>query len=284
MHPDLLRRGLDALAHAADFNYFLDGHRGGAVVSAWFFNEEGSTAADVDGIHEAMITREYLPMPQFEPFPGGPAVADAEQRILAAMTPGLSELRQAGHNIILPTLALKALRRLPEAATESRVAGICRLAECFTEHTDVPESRLEPLPEPSDAPAFGERLLEEWLACMDRFDGRGQGWSGHLLTTSRAVLDLEELGHHATARQALGGLAQYVRRVRQGPLDSDQQHQEHARHTNRPDELAYWQARQDRQLGFGHLLKYPYGFAGLAAAAHDDALLKRCSDAGWRVF
>ena len=50
---------------------------------------------------------------------------------------------------------------------------------------------------------------------MQAFDGRGQGWSGHLLTYARALLDLRTLGHDALAERAEHGFALFDR-IRKG--------------------------------------------------------------------
>ena len=122
----------------------------------------------------------------------------------------------------LPTLVLKALRDLSNAATPSRVAGICQLIESFrTEHFPLADYFV--LSDILDHVRNAEFILTEFIDCSERFIGRGQGWSGHLLPYGRALFDLRELGYWELATQAEEGFKLYIRRIRKGPQDSDLQ-------------------------------------------------------------
>jgi hypothetical protein len=233
-------------------------------------------ARTADGIRSG--TPLFAPFPQESP---DPALLTDIARALAAST---DRLRQAGHNVIFPSLALKAVAEVPEAVTPSRVAGICRLIEAFTA-SDEPVAEGEVgVPACEGLRALAESALEEALAAMERFDGRGQGWTGHLLTHARAVVDLHLSGHADAARHARQGLALYIRRIRIGPGDGDRHIPEHLPADTTPLTQRYWQARQASDIGLGHWFKYPYAFYGLLDLAGDQHLKARCLEEAYRIF
>lgn len=279
-----LHLGLNALARAHTKDYFADGHRGGAIVSACFLAREEQLEAGVAECMAEIIQRRHAGTDLCAPFPDERPVPDAAEQIIAAATDRIDGLRQAGHNVILPTLALKALAALPEAATPSRVAGICALARAFVTRdplTIEPGDDLPVLAQQADPAAT---ILREFLHTGEAFAGRGQGWTGHLLTYGRALIDLRDLGYGATADLAEPGFQLYLKRIRLGPLESDRPRPEHGPAAFLPHQLGYWQPKRDLEPGLGHVFKYPYGFYGLAARTGDAALVEQCWKASWRVF
>ena len=279
-----LWRGLDALSRAHQTDYFADGHRGAAIIAAYYLCRETVVEEGVADVIRAMIDEHWTytalcaPSPHETPDPAqlGRIVKSLEQRLVG--------LRQAGHNVILPSLALKAFRQLPEAVTPSRVEGICRLVEAFTTVEDIQLEEDDDIPDLGAPPAAAEFVLSELLRTMRTFDGRGQGWSGHLLTYGRALLDLRQLGYGQLARRGEHAFKLYIKRIRMGPLQTDVPRPEHP-----PSELvsrqwAYWQARRTRPVGMGHLFKYPYGFYGWTDLVQDSDLRGRCIQAAYHVF
>jgi hypothetical protein len=229
---------------------------------------------DAHWTHSALCA----PMPDEPPEPKG------IQRIVETLRGQLAGLRQAGHNVILPALALKALRQVPDAVTPTRVNGICKLIEAFAtvdeihleEDNDIPD-----LGAPAEVAAF---VLSEWLHCIKAFEGRGQGWSGHLLTYSRALLDLRQTGYGALARQAEPAFKLYIKRIRMGPLERDVPRPEHPPSDLDPRQRAYWEGRARKPVGIGHLFKYPYGFYGLMGLAPDERLKRQCMQVAYHVL
>ncbi len=278
-----LRYGLNALGRAVDLDYFADGHRGGAIISGSCLCREEPVD---DGVAHAIaqgINRQWLGTPLCADFPDEEARPELTQRVVEAMLANISGLRQVGHNVILPTLALKAFRHDPDAVTSARIDGICRLAAAFTV-TEVPPSASGPsIPDPGEATAFAEFVLREFIDCSERFLGRGQGWSGHLLTYARALLDLHELGLQRVADQALDGFATYVRRIRMGPQGSDKERPEHPPKSIMPLQADYWKQRAG-DWSLGHVLKYPYGYYGLQRHVTRADLIARCEAVSYRIF
>jgi hypothetical protein len=278
-----LLAGLNAMSRAHTADYFSDGHRAGAVISASYLCRDMAVEDGVAEILEDRMAREWLSTPLFAPLPDEQADPSLIDRIVATMADNVDGVRQAGHNVILPSLALKALRDVPEAVTPGRVAGICRLVEAF-ERSDVPLGPAVDLPSSDDPVRFAESVLGEFTASTERFIGRGQGWSGHLLTYGAALTDLHDLGHHALARRAEDGFHQYLRRIRLGPLDSDTPRPEHDPLQWLPLERAYWEHKSGGDWNLGHVLKYPYGFYRLLALTEDAGLRQRALTAAFRVF
>lgn len=279
-----LLRGLNALCRAHETDYFADGHRGAAIIAATFFCREVELERGAEDVIRAMIDDRWAHSTLCAPFPDEPCQPKRISRIPERLERSMDGLRQAGHNVILPTMALRAFRQLPEAVTPARVDGICALIEAFTsvealgldENDDIPG-----LGAPSEAAEF---ILAEWVETIARFDGRGQGWSGHLLTYSRALLDLHRLGYSALARRGEHAFKIYVKRIRMGPLETDVPRPEHRPSELFPHHRAYWEERRTQSIGLGHVFKYPYGFYEWMRLARDPRLEQQCRRVAYHVF
>jgi hypothetical protein len=279
-----LLHGLNALSRAHTLKYFADGHRGAAIIAATFFCREVEIDAGVDPIIRRMIDRHWTPTPLCAPFPPEPADPALIGRIIDHLEASMGVLRQAGHNVILAALGLKALRELPEAVTPSRVEGICRLVDAFTPTDRSTDSSDVDGPDFRDPAATGNYVLSELMATMAAFEGRGQGWAGHLVTYARALLDLREMGYRDTAAKGEHGFHLYLKRIRRGPLATDVPRPEHPQSDLLPHQVPYWERRGKGGVEIGHLFKYPYGFYGLMALATDDALQQTCVERAFHIF
>jgi hypothetical protein len=266
-------------------DYFADGHRGAAIIAAYYFCREVDIEDGACNIIRAMIDEHWTHTDLCAPLPAEAPAPDLLHKITDSLERSLDGLREVGHNVIFASLALKALRQVPEAVTPSRVHNICRLIERFTltdgvqlaEGNDIP--RLSPSPE-----AAAELILSELLTTIRAFDGRGQGWSRHLLTYGRAMLDLRNLGHRDLAAKGDYAFQLFVKRIRMGPSETDKPMSEHPPTTLRPQQRAYWEGRKDRSVGIGHVFKYPYGFYGLMELAQDRVLKERYLQAAYHIF
>jgi hypothetical protein len=273
--------GLDALSRAHTGDYFADGHRGGAILAACFFCREVDVEEGVSELLASRIDREYGALPLCASRPLEAAQPERIDDVAGALASSLGPLRDVGHNVILGSLALKALNAAPEAATPSRIDGIARLIERF-ESPEVPSDGSE-VPDLENVESVASFVLRELPACMTAFVGRGQGWSGHLLTFGRAMIDLRELGHDELAG-ANGGFKAYVRRVRCGPQETDGRHDEHPRRPAEPHQRDYWERVRRKPLGLGHVIKYPYAAYGLMARCPDETLINRFRNDAYRIF
>jgi hypothetical protein len=279
-----LLHGLNALSRAHETDYFADGHRGAAILAAYYLCREVEMEEGAEDHIRAMIDAHWTHSPLCAPLPDEAPDPAGIQRIIQTLQGQLEGLRQAGHNVILPALALKALRQVPDAVTPARVDGICRLIEAFTTVDDIRLEEEDDIPDCGAPAEVAEFVLAEWLRCIQAFDGRGQGWSGHLLTYSRALLDLRQMGYGALACQAEPGFKLYVKRIRMGPLDTDVPRPEHRPSDLYPRQRAYWEGRVGKPVGIGHLFKYPYGFYGLMGLAQDARLKRQCMRVAYHVL
>ena len=279
-----LQYGLDALSSANLMNYFTDGHRGAAITAAYFFCREGEVEKGVSDILRALIDEQWVTTPLCYPFPQEPYEASGISRILNVLEQNMNGLRQAGHNVIFPTMALKAFSQLPEMVTPSRVEGICKLIEAFTMSDPLILEDTDEVVDFSFVPETAEFILSELLKTISVFNGRGQGWSGHLLTYARAVLDLRQLGYVTTSKQAEYAFNLYLKRIRMGPLDTDKPRLEHQPSDLYPHQREYWEQRRDQSLNLGHRIKYPYGFYGMASLATNSNLVNQCFENVFHIF
>ena len=276
--------GLDALSRAYKTDYFADGHRGAAIISAYYLCQRSDLEAGVVDVIRALIDENWMDSDLCAPFPEETPEPVGVARIAQSLERNMVGLRQVGHNVIFPSLALRALRQLPETVTPLRTEGICRLVEAFSTVADIHLEEDDDIPDIGAPPVAAEFILSELLRTMRAFEGRGQGWSGHLLTYGRALLDLRQLGFGALARKGEQGFRLYIKRIRLGPLDTDKPRPEHPPSELLPHEVGYWRVRSSRGVGIGHLFKYPYGFYGWVDHLQDTDLRRRCKQAAYHIF
>ena len=249
-----LIRGLDALSRAYKTNYFTDGHRGAAIIAAYYLCRELELEDGTDDVIRAIIDDHWTNTALCAPLPAERPEPELVNRITKTLQENMDGLRQAGHNVIFPAMALKAFRQLPDAVTPTRVEGICKLIEAFSSMDDIRLQDEDDIPGLGASPEAAEFILSELLRTIVAFDGRGQGWSGHLLTYGRALIDLRQLGYNALTRRGEGAFRIYIKRIRMGPLETDQPRPEHPPSDLYPHQRAYWESRQTRSVGLGHVL------------------------------
>lgn len=279
-----LTYGLNALGRAHETDYFVNGHRGAAIIAAYFLSREIEMEEGAADTVQDMIDAQWAHLPLCAPFPDERADPSLVARIVASVSTTTQGLRQAGHNVIFPALALKAFRDVPDALTPSRVEGICKLVEAFTVSEELTLDEPDTIPGLRAGPQAAEFILSEFLECVAAFAGRGQGWAGHLLTYGRSLLDLHEMGHAALAHAAEQAFRIYVKRIRMGPLETDGAWAEHPASDDQPQERIYWERRISRPIGLGHVFKYPCAYCGLISLAADVRLKQACRDMAHRIL
>ncbi|MDF1515305.1 MAG: hypothetical protein P1S60_15965 [Anaerolineae bacterium] len=276
--------GIDALCRAHRMNYFTDGHRGAAMIAAYCFCREVEVEQGAADLIGASIDQQWSNTPLCEPFPPGAYEASGIDRILECLERSMDYMRQAGHNVIFPALALKAFHHFPDLLTEARVDGLCKLIEAFTINEPLSLDQDDEQVDFEEASDIAEYILSEMLTVIDAFEGRGQGWSGHLLTYGRALIDIKNMGYGKTAKRGEHGFNLYIKRIRMGPLETDKPRPEHPQSVLLPVQREYWQQRVDKSLNLGHSIKYPYGFYGLVDLARDETLINQCLDKAYHIF
>lgn len=280
----LVLLGLNALARAHEMNYFADGHRGAALVSAHLMCvdnglDEGATAR----ISE-LFELNWASKPLCQPFPEAEPDPSQIDRIGLALADGKGVLREVGHDAIFAMLAIKGFRQLPSAATPERIDGVCKLIRAIKPWRDIePDPEVDPPPF-DDTPAASEFVLREASAAVDRFIGFGQGFSGHMLTFGQALVELAAMGDVEWAESCRTAFRKYVTVTRQGPEPDGKRYAEHNPTPLRPNSAEYWNKRGDKTLGIGHVFKYPYAYYDLLRHVDNPALEREWEEKAFRLF
>ena len=280
----LVLLGINGLARAPEMDYFADGHRGAAMISAHMMCvdnkfDDAATARIVELFNLNWATSKLC-----KPFPAGNPVKDATERVGKALAQGGGVLRQVGHDAIFAMHAIKAFRMLPETATPERVEGVCNLIRAFTPWRNVePDEDVKPPPF-AEALAASRFILKEASDAIDRFVGFGQGFAGHMLTFGQSLVELAAMGDVEWAESCRTAFRKYVTVTRMGPQPGDRKIKDHKFSKLRPDNTEYWQRRGDHRVGIGHVFKYPYAYYDLLARAKDPEIEKELDSKAWQLF
>jgi len=284
--PDqrLLLLGLNALARAHQFDYFADGHRGAAMVSAYLLCVDNNLAKQATSRIVELVDINWASSALCKPFPAEKPEPARIKQIGAALVEGGEVLRQVGHNAIFAMLAIKAFRMMPDAATPRRIDGVCKMIRSFTPWRDVdPDPEVDP-PAFADAAAASRFILREANAAIDRFIGFGQGYSGHMLTFGQSLVELAAMGDVSWAESCRTAFRKYVTVTRRGPEPNSKRYREHKPTKLRPTDAEYWKRRGDKTVGIGHVFKYPYACYDLLRRAHDPELRRTLDAKAYRLF
>jgi hypothetical protein len=280
----LVMLGINALARSPEMNYFADGHRGAALISAHMMCVDN----DFDDAAAARIVElfdlNWAPSKLCEPFPESDPVPDAAERVGKALAEGRGVLREVGHDAIFAMHAIKAFRMMPETATPQRVDGVCDLLRAIKPWRDVdPDEAVAPPPFKDDV-AAARFILQEASDAIDRFVGFGQGFAGHMLTFGQSLVELAANGDVEWAESCRTAFRKYVTVTRMGPQSGDRKIKDHRFSKLRPRDTNYWANRGDKTLGIGHVFKYPYAYYDLLARANDPELEKAFDAKAWHLF
>ncbi len=281
----LVLLGLNALARAHEMSYFTDGHRGASLVSAHLLCQENHLPDAARLRIEQLFDLSWGPTALCKPFPEEEPAPDQIRRIGEALTEANGSLREVGHNAIFAMLAIKGFRMLPSAATPKRIDGVCRLIRDIKPwHDDVvPTEDITP-PSFADGAAASEFVLREASGAIDKWIDYGQGFAGHMLTFGQALVELAEMGNADWAESCRTAFRKYVAITRKGPAADDKRYTEHKPTQLRPNQTEYWQQRTEKQLGIGHVFKYPYSYYDLLRRVDNDTLKREWDEKGYRVF
>lgn len=280
----LVSLGLNALARAPEMNYFADGHRGAAMISAHMMCVENRFDDAAAARIVELFDLNWAPSKLCEPFPPGDPVQDATEQVGKALAEGKGVLREVGHDAIFAMHAIKAFRMLPETATPERVAGVRQLLRKIKPWRNVPPAEDVQPPAFADEVAASRFILQEASDAIDRFVGFGQGFAGHMLTFGQSLVEMAAMGDVEWAESCRTAFRKYVTVTRMGPQPGDREIKEHQYSKLRPNGAEYWQKRGDKSLGIGHVFKYPYAYYDLLARAKDPELEKAFNAKAWRLF
>ena len=280
----LMTLGINAMARAHEMNYFADGHRGAALISAQLM----CTNNKFDDVATSRIVElfdlNWAKSKLCKPFPNKDPAKNAVEKVGKALADGGGVLRQVGHDAIFAMHAIKVFRTLPKTATPERVEGVCKLIRSFKPWRDVkPDEKIKP-PLFSDETAASRFILKEASNTIDKFIGFGQGYAGHMLTFGQSLVELASMGDEEWAESCRTAFCKYVTVSRMGPQTGDRKIKAHKFSKLRPADTEYWKRRGNKSLGLGHVFKYPYAYYDLLARAKDPELEKEFNAKAWRLF
>jgi len=281
----LVELGLNGLARAHQMSYFADGHRAAALVAAHLMCEENQLPDAARARIEQLFDLNWAHSPLCAAFPEEAADPSLVNKIGETLMDAHGSLREVGHNAIFAMHAMRGFRLLPELATPRRIDGVCRLIRAIKPWRDdvQPDESINPPPF-ADLAATSAFVLNEASRAMDRWQGYGQGFSGHMLTFGQALVELAEMGDIECAESCREAFLKYVTITRQGPGPTDKPRQDHKPGQVRPNSTEYWRERGDKQVDIGHAFKYPYSYYNLLRRVNDDTLEQELEAKAWRVF
>ena len=280
----LILLGLNALARAHEMNYFTDGHRGAAIVSAHLLCVDNGLDERARRRIAELIDLNWASTALCKPFPDTKPEPERIDEIGVALMEGGEVLRQVGHNAIFAMLAIKAFRMMPEAATPERIDGVCKMIRMFTPWRDEdPDEEVKP-PTFADLAAASRFILKETSAAIDRFIKFGQGFAGHMLTFGQSLVELAAMGDVEWAESCRTAFRKYVTVTRQGPEPDGKRYPDHKPTDLRPVDAEYWEKRGNKTVGIGHVFKYPYAYYDLVRRAGDPDLQRELDAKAYHVF
>jgi hypothetical protein len=281
----LIVLGLNALARAHTLKYFADGHRGAAFMAAHFLCEENQLPEAARARIEQLFDLNWAKKPLCADFPKEDADPSQVKKIGEALIEAHGSLREVGHNAIFAMHAIQGFRLMPALATPRRIEGVCKLIRMIQPwRDDVPIDEAVNPPPFKDSAAASAFVLREASTAIDQWKGRGQGFSGHMLTFGQSLIELAEMGGNDWAESCREAFRRYVTITRKGPQADDKAFAEHEPSKLRPNNTEYWQKRGDKTLGIGHAFKYPYSYYDLLRRVNDDGLKHELEAKAWRVF
>ncbi|QDS94591.1 hypothetical protein FF011L_33700 [Roseimaritima multifibrata] len=280
----LVEQGLNALSRAHERSYFANGHRGASMISAHLMCVDNQLGDATTNRIIELFDLNWASSPLCAAYPESDPIDDAVKRVGETLAKGGTVLREVGHDVIFAMHAIKAFRMVPALATEERVTGVCDLIDQIKPWRDIDPSEDVSPPPFSDSKAASKFILKEASHSIDRFQGFGQGFAGHMLTFGQALVELAAMGDVEWAESCRTAFRKYVTVTRKGPQPGDRKIKDHSPSQLRPDESKYWQQRGDKSLGIGHVFKYPYAYYDLLARAEDAELEKELDSKAWQIF
>lgn len=266
-------------------SYFADGHRGAALIAAHLMCEENQLPEVAKARIEQLLDLNWAKTPLCASFPDEDAEPSQVTKIGAALMEAHGSLREVGHNAIFAMHAVRGFRLMPELATTQRIDGVCKLIRAIKPwRDDVPIDEAVNPPPFKDTAAASAFVLREASAAIDKWNGRGQGFTGHMLTFGQALVELAEMGDTDWAESCRQAFCKYVTITRNGPQPGDKVYAEHKPSKLRPNSAEYWRERGDKQVDIGHAFKYPYSYYALLRRVNDDVLKQELDEKAWRVF
>ena len=279
-----LIRGLNALSRAHERDFFGDGHRGAALVAAYYFCHERALPSATQSVIADCLRHDLDRNDLFAPLPAQAATPELASKIVETLAVRIGSFKMAGHSVIFPSAALKAFREVPHAATPRRVEGICKLIKCFDSVKTDESAEIENIPGFDDEAEMVRFIFHEFLGALPRWKGYGQGWAGHLLTFSHALIELSDLGYGNLTKAGHPALRSLISITRRGPREGDRPIPDHLPSPWTPLDAQYWKGKRPGLNNLGHVFKYPYSYYNLLARLKDQELRGICEAQSYQIF
>jgi hypothetical protein len=305
-----LYQGLCGLARAHRASP-MAGHLGAALIAGYFFAQEhprldpavyAGVARDLDRVVAGEESLWFDPeaagitVPEmFAPFPSQPPDAKRVTSIATALSSNIDHTREAGHNTIFASLALRAFAEHPELAEPALVDGIRRLIERFDRATPGPgyygarrgwiDGDRVSLTDDDDRQSYVDEAdmvraaIEELLRDTSI---RRQGFGGvfHLINHAQGLLDLSRAGEQELASRGLAAHHHHLRLYRSLPDVSDELGAL-VKADRDPLTPEHWSQTESVQWSawLTHRIKTLYAFRGLLRTVEDAETRRRAEDA-----
>jgi len=280
--PEHVQRSLVALSRAHELSV-TDGHWGAAALAAYFLVEEVEPPSEVRAAIALQVEHLFEAFGElFRNNGSSPRVEDPARTIVDEIDQGDGGLHSLGHNVIFPTLAIQAMARFPDFATEEIVGGVVELVRqsngspaggpffgwegAEVDQLDVESDRT--FSSESDDRNLAIQALD-LVTETPVYKGGHAGVVGHVLTHADALIELRNMGFGELAKRCTRGLRIHMKVVerRFDPGEHDLKPR-----TGSPDpplSLRYWQSDlgSRSRWAYGHYFKYPLSFYRLARRA-----------------
>lgn len=276
--------GLNALSRAHERDFFSDGHRGAAVIAAYYLCHEQNLASGTQAVIDQCLGNDLESNDLFVPPTERHDEVVTTEDIVNVLAEKIGVFKMAGHDVIFSSAALKAFRQVPDYATPARVRGICKLVRCFDAKEVDSIAMADDVPKLEDQDDLVEFIFWEYLGCLARFKGYGQGWAGHLMTYCQALIALFEMGYRDLAHAGHPALRTMIALVRRGPQKGDRRIPDHSRNRWTPLDLEYWKVKRPTLSGLGHAYKYPYSYYNLRSRLKNRQLQEQCDAESYKIF
>jgi hypothetical protein len=289
----------------------MAGHLGAALLAGYFFAEEhpdldpavyAGVERDLDRVvageeslwfdaEAAGITISEL----FAPFPPEPAATERIESIATALSANIQRTREAGHNVIFASLAIRGLAEHPEHATPSIVDGICRLIRRFDRASPGPgyygkkrgwiDGDAVTLSEDAGLPPYADERAMVRAVIGELVRGasvRRQGFGGlfHVINHAQAITLLSQTGHGDLARRGLAAHHHHLQLYRSLPdVEAELGALVKARHDPRTPE--HWSRTDSVQWSawLTHRIKTLYAFLDLLPMVEHAETRREAEDA-----
>lgn len=278
--------GLNALANCSRHypHSWLMGHVGAAILTGAFMLQDQQLDAETTAAIRALMDDKMSGQEKLcQPFDNNTvdievALATRLAPLLATLSRCVSRLSVDGHGVIYAALALKALHRQPQLASESMIAAIDTLLQsCLSDKPNryygiddyrelvIADHQLQRFDDPEQA-AIAMLTLHDDVRDDLQVDGEMYYLASsrlHLITHSQALLELSELGYRQQAQTGLEALSRQryvIDRSQQLFIASSHATPRcHSKQRYHPSHSGFWQHPE----ADAHLLKLGYALQQL---------------------